>query len=282
MKASAQGSLTSCGRHNHDWLKCGVRTPTSIAAPSHGRVIHDALHDFELLDEKRNNKTLQFRSSHSAVMKKPRLKARNALPKCQNPDCKKKAKTLRSKFCFKCFVQQAGLSGAGSSGNVKKGISKKRAGAKSSGNIKKGISKKRAGAKSSGNKKKGTIKKDAGERSALKRSSKVAFVVKKHWLDKILGGEKDMEIRGCATRRRGWVHLAESKATGVLVGRARLVDCIKIARAEFMSHLHRHCVNSLEEVPYDSIFAWILEDAVRFVKPFAYKHKPGAVIWVKV
>jgi len=106
--------------------------------------------------------------------------------------------------------------------------------------------------------------------------------VKTHWLDKILAGEKDWEIRGCATARRGWIHPAESRAGGTLVGRARLVDCIPIPRATFNSHVRRHCVRNVADVPYKNIFAWVFEDAEHFAKPFDYKHTLGAVIWVKV
>ena len=82
----------------------------------------------------------------------------------------------------------------------------------------------------------GREKRSAGRRSGIKRCAKIALVVKKHWLDKILTGEKDWEIRGCATARRGWIHLAESRAGGILVGRARLVDCIRVPKATFKRH----------------------------------------------
>ena len=116
----------------------------------------------------------------------------------------------------------------------------------------------------------------------MKRSARVALVVKKQWVDKILTGEKDWEIRGCATARRGWIHFAESKAGGTLVGRARLVDCIRVPKAKFKNHARRHCVANVADVPYKNIFAWVFEDAERFAKPFFYKHSPGAVSWVKV
>ena len=132
------------------------------------------------------------------------------------------------------------------------------------------------------NKKKGIVKKAAGKRSGLKRSARVALVVKKQWVDKILAGEKDWEIRGSATARRGWVQFAESKAGGTLVGRARLVDCIRVPKETFRSHIRRHRVTNVADVPYKNIFAWVFEDAERFAKPFFYKHSPGAVIWVKV
>ena len=133
----------------------------------------------------------------------------------------------------------------------------------------------------SGNRSKGQSKKLAGVRSGLKRSSTVALVVKKHWLDLILAGKKDWEIRGVKTTRRGWIHLAESKATGKLMGRVRLVDCRAVARESFMEHADHHRVENVEDVKYKNIYAWVLESAERFDKPFGYMHAPGAVIWVK-
>ena len=125
-------------------------------------------------------------------------------------------------------------------------------------------------------------RKRAGKQSGLKRSAKYALVVKKQWLDLIFAGDKDWEIRGSSTARRGWIHFAESKAGGKLVGRARLVDCFSVPRSSFMQHINRHCVRTLSEVPYRRIFAWVLKEAERFEKPFVYKHRLGAVLWVKV
>ena len=224
-------------------------------------------------------------------------------PNCSNfKKCGRKAISQRAKFCGPCFKAGAARSGArsggnrtgnpGNSGNIKKGISKKKAGACSggnrtgnpgnSGNIKKGISKKKAGALSGGNAKKGNSKKKAGARSGVKRSSKVALVVKKRWLNKILDGEKDWEIRSSNTSRRGWIHLAESKACGKLMGRARLVDCFELSKSQFGKSRCHHCVRYLSEVPYKRMFAWVLNDAERFEKPFMYEHAQGAVIWVRL
>ena len=75
-----------------------------------------------------------------------------------------------------------------------------------------GAKKRKAGKLTSGNKTRGTRKRMAGKRSGIKRCARHALVVKKQWLDKIVAGEKAWEIRGCATKRRGWIHFAESKA----------------------------------------------------------------------
>ena len=187
---------------------------------------------------------------------------------------------MRSKLCRFCFKTKANVSGAQSAGNGKGNPGNDGNAKGNPGND--GNAKAKGSPSNAGNMKKGIVKKAAGKRSAVKRSARVALVVKKQWVDKILAGEKDWEIRGCATARRGWIHFAESKAGGTLAGRARLVDCIRVPKATFNSHVRRHCVGNVADVPYKSIFAWVFEDAERFAKPFVYKHSQGAVIWVKV
>ena len=75
---------------------------------------------------------------------------------------------------------------------------------------------------------------------------------------------------------------AQSKATGQLFGRARLVDCFELSADTFEAHAHRHCVAAWSSLTYKRAFAWVLEQAERFEKPFAYAHRPGAVVWVNV
>ena len=192
------------------------------------------------------------------------------LPYCQRK-CGREVKTARSKLCGICFREQAVVSGARSSGNaIATGTLGNSGNATATGTL-----------GNSGNGTKGQSKKLAGARSGLKRSSTLALVVKKHWLDLIFAGEKDWEIRGVKTTRRGWIHLAESKATGQLMGRVRLVDCRAVARESFMQHAAHHRVKNIEDVKYKNIYAWVLVKAERFDKPFRYRHAPGAVMWIK-
>ena len=171
------------------------------------------------------------------------------LPKCVNyRKCERHAKSRYARFCTQCFVTNAKLKGSDSTGNAKKS----------------------------------KVKKAAGKRSGLRRSAKKALVVKKKWLDLILAGQKTWEIRGSSTSKRGWVHFAESQAGGKLRGRARLVNCFLVPKESFQRHYKKHCVPSLTMVPYVKIYAWVLEDAEEFKKPFEYEHKQGAVIWVDV
>jgi hypothetical protein len=217
----------------------------------------------------RQRATFKPLSSSSVVMEAALNKIRRNFPNCRNfKKCGRKSKSQRATFCGPCFKARAAQSGARSAGNRtgNPGNNGNRTGKTGNkGNTKKGIAKKRAGA-----------------RSGVKRSSKVALVVKKRWLDKILAGEKDWEIRSSNTSRRGWIHFAESKAGGKLMGRARLVDCFELSKAEFAKGRSHHCVLRLSVVPYKRMFAWVLENAERFEKPFVYEHEQGAVVWVRV
>ena len=206
---------------------------------------------------------------------KAALKAALKAKKCQNfKRCGRKAKSSRAKFCLPCFKETAAakarLGGGNSRGNPGNAGNSQGNPGNAGG---KGIT------GNSGNATTGQKKKSAGRRSGVKRCAKFALVVKKNWLGKILAGDKDWEIRGCSTARRGWIHLAQSKAGGTLVGRARLVDCVELNKSTFLNNFHRHCVPHLSMVPYKRIFAWVLEDAERFTQPLTYKHRQGAVIW---
>ena len=179
--------------------------------------------------------------------------------KCANHErCGSQAKGPRARYCAQCFRDNAARKGSLSSGNSK--------GKGSPGNA--------------GNVQKGSVKKRAGERSGVRRSAKSALVVKKRWLEKILAGRKTWEIRGGPTKKRGWIHLAQSGSTGKLMGRGKLVDVRRLSRRSFEQNVSHHCVDSWDDVKYKKPYAWVLEDAERFERPFPYEHKKGAVIWV--
>ena len=169
------------------------------------------------------------------------------LPQCRVDGCHRRVPSKRSKLCLACRRKKAVVSGGLSKGNCKKDSRKAM----------------------------------AGRRSGVKRSTKNCLVVKKTWLDLILAGAKDWEIRGCKTSKRGWIHFAESGAGGRLVGRARLVDCQRIDKHTFTRSFTRHRIPAWAQVKYKQVYAWVLENVQAFEKPFKYKHKLGAVIWVR-
>ena len=160
---------------------------------------------------------------------------RSELPKCSNfIKCGCTATSFRARFCDQCFKIRASESGAQSSGNrSSRGVLGNRGGTGNRGNCKKGISKERA-----------------GKRSGVKRSSKVGIIVKKEWLDQIFAGEKDWEIRSTRTSRRGWIHFAESKAGGKLIGLARRIDCFEIFRSDFINGCNHHRNSRSSDVSY--------------------------------
>ena len=109
----------------------------------------------------------------------------------------------------------------------------------------------------------------------------MALTIKKKWLDLILASRKTWEIRGTSTKRRGFIHFAES-GSGQLRGRAKLVGCRQLNRRKLMKYQHKHQVPNAEMVTYKNIWAWILKDAEPYENSFHYSHTQGAVIFVKV
>ena len=104
--------------------------------------------------------------SRADAMKGVVTRPSRGLPKCSKRGCANDAVSHRAKFCAACFTENACVAGRMGRGNTKVGKPKK----------------------------------EAGKRSGVKRSARYALVVKKEWLDKILSGQKDWEIRGSADR----------------------------------------------------------------------------------
>ena len=211
--------------------------------------------------------------------------------KCANHErCGSQAKGPRARYCAQCFRDNAARKGSLSSGNARGNPGNAGNSRGSPGNAGNPQGKGRpanAGNRqgegspgNAGNVQKGSVKKRAGERSGVRRSAKSVLVVKKRWLEKILAGRKTWEIRGGPTKKRGWIHLAQSGSTGKLMGRGKLVDVRRLSRRSFEQNVSHHCVDSWDDVPYKTPYAWVLEDAERFERPFPYEHKKGAVIWV--
>ena len=73
------------------------------------------------------------------------------------------------------------------------------------------------------------------------------------------------------------LNVEESKAGGKLMGRGRLVDCFFVPKKDFQKNYRKHRVRSLKQVPYASIYAWVIEKAEKFDTSFDYEHKQGAV-----
>lgn len=107
------------------------------------------------------------------------------------------------------------------------------------------------------------------------------LIVKKPWIDLILDGEKTWEIRGCDTKKRGRILLAES-GTGLIRGSVELHHTCRLLEEDFETYRRKHQIPcQFEELPYKEPHIWWVRKPNRFEKPVPYKHPQGAVIWVK-
>merc|ERR1712146_119406 len=97
----------------------------------------------------------------------------------------------------------------------------------------------------------------------------------------ILSGKKTWEIRGTTTKVRQVVRLAQS-GSGMLVGEARAMDCLRLDPASLHLHAEKHCIKDLSIVTYRKVFAWVLQDATRYDQPKPYKHPQGVIMWVRL
>ena len=212
--------------------------------------------------------------------------------KCANHRrCGRQAKGPYARYCAQCFRANAARKGSLSSGNSRGNPGNAGNSRGSPGNAGNPQGKGRpanAGNRqgegspaNAGNVQTGSVKKKAGERSGARRSAKSVLVVKRRWLDKILAGQKTWEIRGGPTAKRGWIHFAQSGYKGKLMGRARLVGCHRVSRSSFEQKVSHHCVDNWDDVTYKTPYAWVLEDAERFERPFDYEYKNGAVIFCR-
>ena len=111
------------------------------------------------------------------------------------------------------------------------------------------------------------------------------LVIAEPWIDHILEGRKDWEMRSTATSVRGWFGLIR-KGSGQIEGLARLVGCgPALSQAEMIAHVDRH------RIPEKMIrsgavtkwtIPWKLGDIMRLEEPVPYEHKSGAVTWVSL
>ncbi|MFG6659487.1 hypothetical protein [Sulfitobacter sp. 915] len=109
------------------------------------------------------------------------------------------------------------------------------------------------------------------------------LIIADPWIDHILNGRKDWEMRSQATSVRGWFGLIR-KGSGTVVGIARLVDCgLALDQAEMIANFEHH------RIPVDMIrrgevakwvVPWKLADVIPLARPVRYEHKAGAVTWV--
>lgn len=111
------------------------------------------------------------------------------------------------------------------------------------------------------------------------------LIIKKKWLDKILSGEKTLEIRGSKTAHIGErIALIESGSSQIK-GFCVIRSVIALTEEKWETERDRHCVElSFEDLlkRYKTAYAWELTDVIACKQPVPYKHPQGAVIWVNL
>jgi len=108
-----------------------------------------------------------------------------------------------------------------------------------------------------------------------------ALIVKKPWLDLILSGKKNWEIRGSNTKIRGKIELIQS-GSGTIVGCCDIVGCKEINIEMYQNNVINHQITDTKKLPYKKTFVWIIQNAQRYKEPRQYQHPKGAIIWVKI
>lgn len=107
------------------------------------------------------------------------------------------------------------------------------------------------------------------------------LIVKGKWLELILDGLKDWEIRGSRTKKRETIYLIKSGSRQI-IGQVDLIGCMELTKEMYERNRQRHCIEAnFESLPYSIPYAWLFDNPVRYKKPIPYIHPKGAVIWVK-
>lgn len=110
------------------------------------------------------------------------------------------------------------------------------------------------------------------------------LIIKKKWLDLIISGKKTLEIRGSDTKHQGErIYLLES-GSHMVRGTCIIDSTFPLSCSDWCEETDRHCVDiSYKDLLkiYKNPHAWVLKDVQPMNENAWYKHKSGAVIWVK-
>ena len=105
------------------------------------------------------------------------------------------------------------------------------------------------------------------------------LIVQQEWLDKILDEDKDLEIRGQPSNKKGeLIYLCASGASAV-TGTAVFAGCLgPLTREQFDELRPRHKWPG--QRPYSETYAYVLQQRQRMPHQ-PIRRKPGAIVWQK-
>jgi hypothetical protein len=112
------------------------------------------------------------------------------------------------------------------------------------------------------------------------------LIVRDPFASQILDGDKVWEIRGRPTQIRGPVVIVKS-GTGRAFGTVNLVRVLGPLELDDLVNAPELPKSEREEVrrnglPYPNTYAYILSNPKRFERPIPYRHRSGAVTWVRL
>lgn len=124
-----------------------------------------------------------------------------------------------------------------------------------------------------------------------------ALLVKEPWASQLVTGKKKMELRSTRCSIRENVAIARI-GTSQIIGTCRVVDCTLVATRDLRTgnlvkapgcppdfevkfQLKWHEMKDMMR-NYNMIWAWIMEDPVRFECPLQFKRPKGAQIWFRL
>lgn len=112
-----------------------------------------------------------------------------------------------------------------------------------------------------------------------------ALIVDAPWIDAILEGRKDWEMRTRALRLRGRVGLIR-KGSGTVVGVTHAVDSLPpLDPAAYAANEGRHAIPPARQAAAIAggwLHPWVFSGTRALARPVPYVHRQGAVIWVNL
>lgn len=109
------------------------------------------------------------------------------------------------------------------------------------------------------------------------------LIIKKQWLDKILAGEKTLEIRGSKTGRLGETIALLESGSCIIRGFCKIQEIIPLDEDKWEIEKENHCV----DMPFDELtkryrtpYGWKLHCVISCEGKLTYDHPHGAVVWV--